>query len=719
MSHSKPVHPQGRKSLSRPTTTSSTMTSRKSLASVKASTSNNLFSPTDKKNFGLNNLNTKEETPSPAFSTLASSKALNRTERQDSFSAAVDSFKNARRESIMSMKWGDASTKASSLASLNATLASIPKLKSRTTFTAQSLSMLPSEALGTSHHHQNAVQSMNDVETKKYIQESELPSRNDLLSDREYELGGTLNNLEEKFADLEQVRNSCSTSIQEIFEVKKPATARPPSSKRGKINNNNYVLTPRIERQPSIAEKINAKKGKTSNEAAPKLSKKFYEKRRIFINIKKIEKRKSVVIVKKSQSSKKGNNKNEVPLIPLARKFDKEKSPVKVLSEPRSAGKLDLGKIIQAQAREMERSQEEVPSPRFDSTRLDTMDEVQENSFRSNMQPKFIVRRDFLGSARSLGSQNLRKQSLEKPKSPVKDVFLNKPLETILSNYHENIEKSVVEFKIKTDETLPIDTIASIDENYQNVSVEQKPNKKVEVMNWFKDKLPEETEKKANLKVLELISRRNLWRKVEEEAAENKRSEASPDCYQSILKHHDSRNWLELNMDNKYIQEYSSSGQKNISGPTSFNLKKDIRSNSSTMMVRHFDEFDPVVIQPKYMEETGSMCFTELWGNKNKNEFYRTMRKAFQSNTFVNLEPHCGLYRPQKGLTSEELMCRRIANGGLSMTERKLSVKIPEEMPLPKKDHFSPRGVGKHTRAFVLQIVGRVKNGTRNNFGSL
>ena len=280
MSHSKLVHPQGRKSLSRPTTTSSTMTSRKSL--MKASISNNLFSPTNKKSFGLNNSSTKEETPSPAFSALASSKALNRTQRQDSFSTAVDSFKNARRESIMSLKWGEASTKASSMASLNATLTSIPKLKSRTTFTAQSLSALPSEALGISHqnrffnnnNHPNAVQSMNDVETKKYVQGSELPSRNELLSEREYELGGTLNNLEEKFADMEQERGSCS-SIQEIFEVKKPVTARPASSKRGKINNNNYVLTPRIERQPSIAEKMTLKKGKTSNESAPKLSKKI------------------------------------------------------------------------------------------------------------------------------------------------------------------------------------------------------------------------------------------------------------------------------------------------------------------------------------------------------------------------------------------------------------------------------------------------------------
>ncbi len=437
-----------------------------------------------------------------------------------------------------------------------------------------------------------------------------------------------------------------------------------------------------------------------------------------------IEKKKSVVILKRSPSqSKKGNNANEIPLIPLARKFEKEQSPVKILAEPRSAGKLDLSKVIQVQAREAEQqSQQEVASPRFDSTRLETMDEVQESSFRSNVQPKFIVRRDFLGSARSVAShQSLRKQSLEKldvPKSPGKDALLNKPLETILSNYHENTEKSVVEFRIKTEEeTLPIETIASIDENYQNVSVEQKPNKKVQTMNWFKDKLPGDTEKKANLKVLEIISRRNLWRKVEEESTEIKRSEASPDRHNSILKQSGNSNWLELNMENKYIQEYGSAG---IAEPARLSQKKDKRSNSSTMMVRHFDEFDPVVIQPKFMEETGSMCFTELWGKKNKNDFYRTMRKAFQSNTLVNLEPHCGLYRPPKGLTSEELMCRRLANGGLGMSERRLSVKIPEEMPLPKKDHFSPRGIGKHTRAFILQGAGRVKNGTRkNNFASL
>ena len=207
---------------------------------------------------------------------------------------------------------------------------------------------------------------------------------------------------------------------------------------------------------------------------------------------------------------------------------------------------------------------------------------------------------------------------------------------------------------------------------------------------------------KVNARVLEKVCRRNQWRKV----CDEEKPEPAPE-HQIFTEGGDG--FFQLNMDNRFIRQYSSTGHITTKAneslrrpldPTQVRLPTRIPNDSTTVMVRFFDQYDPVVIQPKFMETVGSMCITELWGKKTKTDFYTGMRQTI--NTRVCLDSHHGMYKPQKQLDSGTLRRRREANAGPNAGTNSSTNEAMTNSSVKTEVFRSPRGPAKHTRAFIL-----------------
>jgi len=236
----------------------------------------------------------------------------------------------------------------------------------------------------------------------------------------------------------------------------------------------------------------------------------------------------------------------------------------------------------------------------------------------------------------------------------------------------------------------------------------------------------------GNIKVLEEIRRRNIW----EETPKAKENEETGF---EIFKQGPG-NFFEWNTENKFVQKHNilgnlqenimASRQKNraVAELNDTNETIQIDNNSSKdnqklrvpqraaeqdpspMMVRYYDELNPLTIQPKYMESTGSMCVTELWGNKTKTSYYKHMRKPLQNSTLLSLTPSAGVYRPEKGLDSHTLKNKRILNGAIVQTENELITSIESPHCFDSKKAYPTSKKARHTRAFVLQPSEKAKN---------
>jgi len=65
------------------------------------------------------------------------------------------------------------------------------------------------------------------------------------------------------------------------------------------------------------------------------------------------------------------------------------------------------------------------------------------------------------------------------------------------------------------------------------------------------------------------------------------------------------------------------------------------------------------IVQPEYMKNTGSMCFTELWSQKNNKRFFYLMKeKTKQVKVYKKAREIESVYRPEKWKEEERIKAK-------------------------------------------------------------
>ena len=93
------------------------------------------------------------------------------------------------------------------------------------------------------------------------------------------------------------------------------------------------------------------------------------------------------------------------------------------------------------------------------------------------------------------------------------------------------------------------------------------------------------------------------------------------------------------------------------------------------------------VIQPKYMREKGTMCFTDLWGDKQKNSYFASMKKQLRKIRIHEEENSQwdSVYRPQRIRDHKTIQQKRTAQFG---SDSKGSPKLKAEEGTKSSPHM-------------------------------
>ena len=129
------------------------------------------------------------------------------------------------------------------------------------------------------------------------------------------------------------------------------------------------------------------------------------------------------------------------------------------------------------------------------------------------------------------------------------------------------------------------------------------------------------------------VNKAGLVMKVKTERREKRQAETS---LEEGMKRHkifsiDKTGFFDLNQNNPIVKlSQTPVGRKKKPKITKKTLLDEVKGNtqrySEAELVRYFDEFGTKIIQPRFMENIGSMCITELWPNSNKLEYLKWMR---------------------------------------------------------------------------------------------
>ena len=77
-----------------------------------------------------------------------------------------------------------------------------------------------------------------------------------------------------------------------------------------------------------------------------------------------------------------------------------------------------------------------------------------------------------------------------------------------------------------------------------------------------------------------------------------------------------------------------------------------IRHDYTPVVVNYYDALDTRVVQPRFMEEIGSMCTTEVWSGQQKKEYFYRMRNHVRVKNVH--DEGGGLYKAKKNQTELE-----------------------------------------------------------------
>lgn len=125
--------------------------------------------------------------------------------------------------------------------------------------------------------------------------------------------------------------------------------------------------------------------------------------------------------------------------------------------------------------------------------------------------------------------------------------------------------------------------------------------------------------------------------------------------------------YFEVNTDNEFIREYIEGTGPNSTISKGFlkHLKgKSTKDDQTPLVVSSTDQHGSLIIQPKFMQQYGSMSFTELWSGQRKKDYIHAKKKEVEVRKVDANEVPDTVFRPDKKKCKLLIQKRIIANRG-------------------------------------------------------